>query len=205
MTITVDLASLAEIPPLRFAPPSSFNDDALLDFCRLNKTLRVERTAEGDIVLMPPAGGGSSNRNAEITRQLGNWNAQNGAGVVFDSSGGFTLPNGAMRSPDAAWIASSRLATLSGTEREKFLPLCPDFVIELMSPSDRLGAAQDKMNEYLANGARLGWLLDRKNRQVYVYRPGQPVEAQDNPADVSGDPELPGFVLDLRPIFDPLF
>ena len=135
MIITVDLASLAEMPPLRFAPPSSFSDDALLDFCRRNETLRIERTAEGDILLMPPAGGESSNRNAEITRQLGNWGAQIGTGVVFDSSGGFTLPNGAMRSPDAAWIARARLATLSGAEREKFLPLCPDFVVELLSLS----------------------------------------------------------------------
>jgi Uma2 family endonuclease len=154
---------------------------------------------------MPPAGGESGSRNAEIVRQLGNWTMGNGTGVLFDSSSGFTLPNGALRSPDAAWVRRDRLAALSAAERERFLPLCPDFVVELMSPSDSLTETQAKMDEYLANGARLGWLIDRKNRRVLVYRPDQLFETLDDSAQISGDPVLPGFVLDLNPIFRPLF
>jgi Uma2 family endonuclease len=205
MTITLDLGSLAEVPPLRFAPSPQFSDGELLEFCRRNEGLRVERSVEGDIILMPPSGGETGRSNLTIGTLLTVWAWQEGTGETFNSSAGFTLPNGALRSPGAAWVRRDRLAVLSTAEREKFLPLCPDFVVELMSPSDSLPETQAKMDEYLANGARLGWLIDRKNRRVLVYRPGQPFETLDDPAQVSGDPVLPGFVLDLNPIFRPLF
>src|SRR5262249_49583803 len=124
-------------------------------------------------------------------------------GVVFDSSAGFTLPNGATRSPDVAWVKRSRLATLTAEQKRKFLPLSPDFVVELRSPSDRLASLQEKMEEYVANGTRVGWLIDTETRRVYVYRPGSAVDCVDNPPTLSGEPLLAGFSLDLRAIWDP--
>jgi Uma2 family endonuclease len=136
---------------------------------------------------------------------LTQWAWQDGTGVTFGSSGGFILPNGAMRAPDAAWVLRSRLAPLSAEQKQKFLPLCPDFVVEIRSPSGRLSTAQAKMQEYIDNGARLGWLIDPFSCVVYVYRPNQPVERLENPAAISGDPVLPGFVLDLQRIWEPGF
>lgn len=174
-------------------------------FCQLNADWRIEQTAEGDLVIMPPTGGETGDRNAELTTQLRVWARADGAGVSFDSSTGFTLPNGAHRSPDASWVTRSRLAPLTPEQKQRFLPLCPDFVVELRSPSDSLSATQDKMGEYLSSGARLGWLIDPAERTVYVYRPGQPLDTLDNPTTLSGDPELPGFVLHLAPIWNPGF
>ena len=188
---------------LRLRPAVELTDDQFFELCQLNRDLRLERTAQGDIVVMPPTGFETGNRNGEITRQLGNWAKQDGAGVACGSSTGFKLPNGADRSPDAAWISRARLAELTPEEKQKFLPLCPDFVIELRSPSDRLEDVQAKMDEYLANGARLGWLIDPQTRAVHVYRPGVAVQLLQTPLEVSGDPELPGFVLDLREIWNP--
>jgi Uma2 family endonuclease len=172
---------------------------------RQNPDLRLERTAEGDVLVMPPTGGETGNRNAGITAQLWTWAVRDGTGAAFDSSTGFVLPNGATRSPDAAWVAVARLRALTAEQRERFLPLCPDFVIELRSPSDSLVATQAKLEEYLANGARLGWLLDVPNRHVYIYRPGKSPDRLDAPATLSADPELPGFVLDLALIWEPHF
>jgi Uma2 family endonuclease len=176
-------------------------DSELLELCRRNRELRFERTAEGDLIVTTPAGGESSRRNARLVTALVNWSDEDGSGVVYDSSGGFLLPNGAMRAPDAAWVRQSRLAELSSEEREGFVPLCPDFVIELRSPSDTLADLQGKMEEYLANGVRLGWLIDPGTRRVHVYRPGEEIEALDEPKEISGDPELPGFVMDLKSIW----
>jgi Uma2 family endonuclease len=186
---------------LRTRPVFEIDDDQLLALSSLNGDLQLERSAEGDLVIMTPVGWRSSDRNAQITRQLGNWADADGTGVVTDSSGGYRLPNSAVRAPDAAWILRSRLEEISTEQKEKFLPLCPDFVIELRSPSDRLAVAQAKMREYVANGARLGWLIDPLTRRVYVYRPDARVERLDNPERVAGDPVLPGFVLDLREIW----
>ena len=136
---------------------------------------------------------------------LTTWALQDRTGVAFDSSTGFTLPNGATRSPDAAWVQRVRLAALTAEQKEKFLPLCPDFVIELRSPSDDLGSGQEKMRECLDNGMRLGWLIDPSTRQVYVYRPSVAVEHVEDPSRMSGEPELPGFVLELTPIWEPPF
>lgn len=182
---------------LRVRPVLQLTDDQLFDLCRLNRDLRIERTAHGGLSIMSPAGGDSSALNAEITIQLGTWAKRDGTGRTFDSSGGFVLPNGAVRSPDAAWVSRARLAALTAEQRMKFLPLCPDFVIELRSPTDGLPALRDKMREYVENGARLGWLVDPLGDQVFVHRPDCPVERLARPDRVSADPVLPGFRLDM--------
>jgi Uma2 family endonuclease len=163
----------------------------------------MERTAEGEIIFMAPTGGETSNRNSEIIRQLGNWARQDRTGAAFDSSAGFKLPNGADRSPDAAWISHERLAALTPEQKRKFIPLCPDFVIELLSPTDSLSATQAKMIEYIENGARLGLLINPEARRIYVYRPGSPVEELNDVIEVAADPELPAFTLDLREVWEP--
>ncbi len=184
-------------------PVVRMTDDQFFEFCQLNRDLRIERTAEGDILIMSPSGGEASAENMELSGQLRNWARRDRTGVAFDSSGGFTLPNEATRSPDAAWVLKARLANLTKEQKKKFLPLCPDFVVELRSPTDRLARLKRKMEEYRENGARLGWLIDPVERKVYVYRPGAEVECLDNPQTVSGDPVLPGFVLELREIWEP--
>ena len=188
---------------IHLKPAIELTDDEFFALCQLNRDLRLERNAEGDIKVMPPTGGETGNRNAEITGQLVIWTKQDGTGAAFDSSTGFKLPNGADRSPDAAWVQKSRLAVLTQEEKEKFLPLCPDFVIELLSPSDELEEVKAKMDEYIENGARLGWLLEPRSRRVYVYRPGESVIMIENTGQISGEPELPGFVLNLREIWEP--
>jgi len=171
------------------------------EFCLANRDLRIERTASGEVVIMPPAFSDTGNRNFNIAAQLWNWTEQNGTGVGFDSSAGFTLPNGATRSPDASWIRLERWNALSDEQKASFAPICPDFVIELRSASDTLTGLQAKLEEYIANGAMLGWLIDRKNRTVHIYRPGQAPEILENPETVNGDPELPGFVLQMAKIW----
>ena len=188
---------------LRIPPAWQFTDDEFFDLCQANRELRLERAATGEITIMSPTGGATGNRSGEVTRQVGNWTVNDDTGAFFDSSTGFKLPNQADRSPDAAWVHLERLAQLTAEQKGKFLPLCPDFAAELMSPSDTLEEAQAKMAEYLANGAKLGWLLDPKTRTVYVYRPGIPVEKLENVMEISGDPELPGFVLQLARVWEP--
>jgi len=203
--MTTVLESVETVPLVVKMPVSvvDMSDDQFFYFCQVNRELQIERTAEGDILIMAPEGSGSGQRDAEATVQLGTWAKRNGTGVVFGSSAGFTLPNRAVRSPDAAWVLKSRLKRFSKEEREKFLPLCPDFVIEIMSPTDRLADLKNKMVEYIENGARLGWLVNPESRQVFVYRPGKALDVLDHPGSVSGDPELPGFVLDLNGIWEP--
>lgn len=176
-------------------------DEQFLQLCQNNQDLKFERTATGDLIIMPPTGGTTGDRNADLTFQLRAWNRQHRLGKTFDSSTGFKLPNGADRSPDAAWIAQARWDTLTFEQQDKFPSICPDFVVELMSPSDPLEKVQAKMQEYLANGARLGWLLNRKVKQVEVYRPNQPVDLLMFPATLSGESILPEFVLDLSEIW----
>ena len=190
---------------LNMRPALKMDDDQFYAFCQANPGLRIERTAKGEIVIMPPVGGGSSRRNAKLTIVLGIWAERDGTGVVFDSSGTFILPDKAIFSPDAAWVRRSRLAGLTTEQKEKFLPLCPDFVIELRSPSDHLSDLKKKMEAYIANGTELGWLINPRRREVFVYRPGQAVLHLQNPETVSGDPVLPGFALDLRQIWEPGF
>jgi Uma2 family endonuclease len=188
---------------LRIRPAIELTDDEFFALCQLNRDLRFERTSQGDIIIMPPTGAATGNRNADITRQLGNWAKRDGTGAVFDSSTGFKLPNGADRSLDAAWIPRSRLATVTAEQEEKFLPLCPAFVVELLSPSDSLTVVQAKMAEYIENGAQLGWLIDPEMRQIHVYHPREAVVVLENVVEIAADPELPGFVLDLHEIWEP--
>ena len=188
---------------LRTSPAIELTDDEFFALCQLNSDLRLERTSQGDIIIMAPTGAETGNRNADITAQLVTWTKRDGTGAAFDSSTGFKLPNGADRSPDGAWVRKLRLATLTREQKLKFLPLCPDFVIELLSPTDTLAATQAKMDEYIENGAQLGWLLDPETRSVHVYRPDATVTVLQNVREISADPELPGFVLDLREIWEP--
>jgi Uma2 family endonuclease len=172
-------------------------DEQFFQLCQDNRNLRFERNANGELIIMPPTGGETSNTNAGLIFQLWRWNDQSQLGIVFDSSGGFKLPNGADRSPDAAWIPKERWDRLTSAERKAFLPLCPDFVIELLSPSDSLKSTQQKMAEYRDNGTRLGWLIIPRSGQVEIYRPGQEVEVLENPDRLSGESVLPGFILTL--------
>ena len=183
-------------------PLFEMNDEQFEEFCRLNRDLRIEMTAEGDLIIMPPTLSRTGNRNANITGQLWVWTNADGTGLSFDSSALFLLPNGAKRSPDASWVSKTRLRILSETERAKFLPLCPDFVVELRSSSDSLGELREKMREYIANGAQLGWLLDPTTRSVYVYRANGSVEEIKNADRVEGESLLAEFVLNLKQIWD---
>lgn len=195
-----------EIPPmvLHTRPALEMDEEQLFEFCQINRDWRIERTAEGDLEIMPPTGGETSSKNFNLVLQLGAWAERDGSGVGFDSNGGFILPSGAMRSPDASWVRGERLTNLTAEQKQRFLPLCPDFVIELRSPSDSLTPLEAKMREYLENGAHLGWLLDPEERRIYIYQPEGDVRILENPRKVSGDPVLKGFVLDLQPIWRPL-
>ena len=195
------IESYTEPLVLRTRPALDLTEDQFFALCQLNRDLRIERNAEGEWLIMPPAGGGTGRREAEIIFQLAQWAKRDRTGLVYSPSTGFRLANTAVRAPDAAWVLRSRLDAIPAEQQEKFLPLCPDFVLELRSPTDRLADVQAKMVEYLANGARLGWLLDPEPRHVYVYRPDAPVARLDRPETVAGDPVLPGFVLDLREIW----
>lgn len=190
-------------PPLVLClrPVIELTGDQLLELSSLNKDLQLELTAKGELVVMPPEGTETGGRNMELGLQLGIWTKQDGTGIAFGSSTGFTLPNGAVRAPDASWVERSRIEALTAEQYRKYAPLCPDFVIELRSPSDSLRVTQDKMREYLENGAKLGWLIDPDRREVHVYRPDAPVQILENPVSVSGDPTLPGFALDLREVW----
>ncbi len=181
-------------------PVGALTDEAFYQLCQANPDLKFERSAQGELIIMAPTGGESGRRNADITIELGLWNRQTQLGYVFDSSTCFKLPNGAERSPDAAWIEASRWQALSPEDREKFPPIAPDFVIELRSLSDSLARLQAKMAEYRDNGVRLGWLINPQDQQVEIYRPGQDVEILNAPAELRGDPVLLGFSLPLTSI-----
>ena len=191
----MDAATVSLPPTLQLG--IDLTDEQFFLLCQNNGDLRFERTASGEIIIMPPTGGETSNNNFEIAMQLGMWNKQTKLGKGFDSNGGFTLPNGAVRAPDASWLKLERWEALTPQERQKFLPLCPDFVVELRSPTDSVKQLQAKMQEYIDNGARLGWLIDAETRQVEIYRPNQDIEILENPLALSGEDVLPGFVLDM--------
>ena len=176
-------------------------DEQFYQLCRDNRDLKFERNVTGNLSIMSPIGGETGERNSEINFQLRLWNKQFKLGKVFDSSTGFKLPNGADRSPDASWISLEKWHNLTPKQRQTFLPLSPDFVIELRSPSDNLKSLREKMKEYINNGTKLGWLINRKDQQVEIYRQEEDVEVLDNPQTLSGEDILPNFVLDLNLIW----
>jgi Uma2 family endonuclease len=177
-------------------------DDEFLKFCKENEGWRIEMTKEGDLIFMPGTGGLTGRRNSRIIRKLDEWAEENGTGVTFDSDTIFQLPTSARRLPDASWIPNEKWDALGEEEQEGIVPLCPDFVIELRSRTDALKDLQDKMEEYIENGAVLGWLIDPKEKKVYVYRPNVGVEILENPHEVSGEPLLKGFRLKMKEIWD---
>lgn len=176
-------------------------DEQFSQLCRDNPNLRFELTAQRELVIMAPTGSKTGRHNSKLNQCRAHWAEQDATGLSFDSSIGYTLPNGAKRSPDAAWVRRERWDALSEEQQEGFAPLCPDFVAELRSLEDRLSPFQDKMLEYIANGAHLGWLIDPRDQCLYIYRPGQPVECLENPSSVNGDPVLPAFVFNAREIW----
>ncbi|MEH2257224.1 Uma2 family endonuclease [Nostoc sp.] len=188
--LTVNLQSVLEL-----------TDEQFFNLCQANRDLKFERTATGELIIMPPTGGETGNRNGRLNQQLFNWSDTDLTGIAFDSSTCFKLPNGADRSPDASWIKLERWDALTEEEKQKFPPIYPDFVIELLSPSDSLKVAQEKMREYIDNGVRLGWLINRKSRQVEIYRQNQEVEVLESPVTLSGEDVLQGFILSLEAIW----
>ncbi len=200
--IRADDALLPLVLPARHGPGA---DTAFEDFCRANRELQIEQTTEGEWIIMAPTGFETGGRNSEISRQLSNWARQDGTGIAADSSTGYVLPDGSRRSPDASWVRKSRLATLTPEEKRRFLPLAPDFALELRSPPGSLADTQAKMAEYQTNGVRLGWLIDAAEQRVYLYRAGRDVEVLDAPETVTAGPEMPEFVLELMTIWEPGF
>lgn len=183
-------------------PIIKLTEEQFFQLCQENSDLKLERNAKGELIVMPPTGGETGKSNSNVNLQLGVWNEQTQLGEVFDSSTGFTLPNKANRSPDASWVEKSRWQALTPEQREKFIPLCPDFVIEILSPSDSLSKTQEKMQEYIKNGCRLGWLIKRKKQEVEIYRPGKEAELLKSPQTLSGEDVLPGFTLNLQKIWE---
>lgn len=187
-----------DITPLLSA---ELTDESFFDFCRLNNEWQIEMTKEGSVIIMPPTGSETGRKSFKLTVKFGIWVEKDGTGEGFDSSAGFTLPNGAKRSPDVSWIKNERWNALSDEKKKRFAPICPDFVAEIRSETDSLSALKDKMQEYLENGARLGWLIDPLERKVYVYRNNQTVEVLENPESISGESLLKTFELNLNDIW----
>jgi Uma2 family endonuclease len=177
------------------------SDDEFESFCRHNPDIEIELTKKGELIIMPPTGGETGIRNFTLIYEFGKWLEKTQSGIAFDSSTVFKLPNGAKRSPDLAWTTNEKWNALSAEEKKKFPPLCPDFVVELRSPSDSILNLQNKMVEYIENGASLGWLIDPSEKTVHVYRPNAETEILKNPKQVSGEPLLRGFVLNLKKLW----
>ncbi|MCA1993507.1 MAG: Uma2 family endonuclease [Coleofasciculus sp. S288] len=187
---------------LNLNPIIKLTDDQFYQLCRANPDVKFERNAKGEIIIVSPTGGETGKRNAKLTTRFCLWNEQTNPGEVFDSSTCFKLPNGADRSPDVSWVKKERWEALTPEQKEKFPPIAPDFVLELMSPTDTLKETQAKMQEYMDNRVRLGWLIDRKTRRVEIYRLEQAVELLESPTELSGEEVLPGFILDLRIVWE---
>ena len=195
--------SLADMrPPFRFRPKTPMSDEDLMLFCAANDIARVEREVDGEICVMSPAGNRTGRRNAAIVGALDAWAEKDHRGYVFDSSTGFSLPDGSMRSPDAAWVQSARWDALSAAEKERFSPVCPDFLVELRSPSDNLASLEFKMERWIANGAQIAWLIDPMLRAVVIYRNGEQPEVHHNPTSVQGSGVIAGFGLPMARVWD---
>jgi Uma2 family endonuclease len=195
---TLDNGLVVDFSPLA----TKVSDDEFAELCRLNPELQFERTSEGELVVMSPTGGKTGRRNLKLSVAFGLWAEKDGTGQGFDSSTLFSLPNRARRSPDLSWVRNERWNALSAAEQEQFPPLCPDFVVELRSKSDSFKSLNRKMQEYIENGAQLGWLIDPFQRKVHIYRPGALPEVLDNPQTISGEPLLKNFVLDIQTLWD---
>lgn len=202
-TVAPDLLSLLPEGRLEFVPAEPMSEAEFIDLCRQADPLFLERTANGTLIVMPPAGSYSSHRSGRIFAQLLHWSDQNDQGAVFESSAGFTLPNGAIRAPDVAWVSSEQLEDLSAEDKEAFLPLTPDFAVEVRSQHDRRADLKAKMTEYIENGTPLGWLVDPYEETVDVYRPDEPIEHHDTPDTLSGAPLLSGFTCDFERVWTP--
>lgn len=187
---------------LQFNPFFKMTDEQFFEFCQSNRDVRIERSSQGEVIIMPPTGWETGNKNAEIIVQLGNWAKKDRRGKSADSSAGYKMPNGAVMSPDASWILKERLEKISPNKRRKFLPLAPDFVIELRSESDSLSKLKEKMREYIENGVSLGWLIDAGEQTIYVFRQNAEVEVLENPTEISGESILQGFTLNLKEIWE---
>lgn len=186
---------------LQFSPFLEMDDEQFFEFCQANSDLRIERSSQGEVIIMPPTFTETGAINFNLAIEFGIWAKKDGSGKGFDSSTGFVLPNGAIRSPDLSWIKHERWNALTAQQRAKFAHICPDFVVELRSKSDSSTKLQDKMQEYIENGVSLGWLIDPTEKRVYVYRAEKEVETLENPAEISGEPLLKGFVLNLKEIW----
>ncbi len=186
---------------LQMPPELKFTDEEFEQIVAFNKELRLELTAQGELIIMSPTGGETGNRNFDLIGQIWLWSCKNNLGKAFDSSTGFKLPNGATRSPDASWIKIETWDALTPQQRKKYLPLCPDFAVELVSESDDVEDTRKKMREYIENGLRLGWLINPKDKQVEIHRAGKEVEILDSPKSLSGEDVLIDFNLDLQVIF----
>ena len=187
---------------LRMPPELQMTSDQFFEFCQINSELQIERNKKGELIIMSPTGSETGNKEGNIFGPLWVWSKQDRTGLTFTSSSGFTLSTGAERSPDASWIKLERWNALSAEQRKKFAPICPDFVVELRSLSDNLKPLKEKMLEYQSEpGFQLGWLIDPQNRRVYIYRPNQEEEILENPESLSGEPVLPGFVLNMSEIW----
>jgi Uma2 family endonuclease len=186
--------------PLRLRTERCMSDEEYFEFCAANSDLRIERTAAGEILITAPTGGETGYRNGELSAQLHSWAKKDGRGKAFDANTEFILPDRSALSPDASWIANSRLQKLTREQKRKFIPLCPDFVVELTSPSDRLPQVREKMKLWMANGAQFGWLIDADNRTVYIYRPNCDSEQVTGIEILRGEGPVAGFVLELADI-----
>ena len=194
-------ADLDNVVLLQSPALARLTDEEFFDLCQLNPTVRLERAADHNIIFMPPAGSESSRKSGEVHGQLWLWNRERRLGHVYESSAGFTLPDGSVRSPDAAWLSQAAFEELTEAQRQRFPPVCPAFVVEVRSPSDGLAPLRRKMETYLANGVQLGFLLDPGNETAYIYRPGvNPEEITGFDRELDAEPVLPGFRLDLRPL-----
>ena len=201
MSSTLNL-SIADPVVVHFEPSKlRMNDEEFYKFCKLNPELRIERTSEGDLIVMAPTGGKTGRQNFILIGAMAQWVKSDRSGQGFDSSTVFSLPNGAKRSPDLSWVRNERWNKLTADEQEQFPPICPDFVIELRSRTDSIKDLEAKMEEYIANGAQLGWLIDPLERRVHIYRPAAEPDVLDDPKNVSGEPLLKGFVLDVRELW----
>jgi Uma2 family endonuclease len=200
----MDLHGIDAESTVRILPEHRMSSEEFFRFCQANPEWRIEQSADGEITIMPPAGGETGHRNFEVSADLAIWTRKDGRGKGFDSNTGFELPNGATRAPDAAWVSKDRLGKLTDKQKRVFLPVCPEFVIEIQSPSDSLPQLKRQMHEWIDNGAQLGWLIQPDVREVVVYRPGNPPELFQNLDRIEGEGPVAGFVLDLIRVWAPL-